>query len=131
MDMKIGKMIPLKNSTSASITKMIGRNLEADIPGMSLFFPGDTVPVICPDGCPCYGKITSVTLTENSTAVQFIPVKVSDAIATGAYDLYKIESGNSVIGSYQSSRTTRTRINDNSVRPSSLLGFGAYDDDDD
>lgn len=131
MDMKIGKMIPLKNSTSADIKKKIGKYLEADIPGMSLFFPGDTAPVICPDGCPCYGKIISVTLTENSTTVKFIAIKVSDVIAKGAYDLYKIESGNSIIGSYQSSRTTRTRINDNSVRPSSLLGFGAYDDDDD
>ena len=107
--MKIGTEIVLKNARESTIIANIGDNLNTDIDGAIYFEPGAMVPVVLESAgiVGCYGKIISVTITELKTHVVFECVEVSDDIASAAYKIYTMTSGNSVVGSYTSNSSSR------------------------
>lgn len=108
--MKIGTEIVLKNVRESVVIANLGDNMNTDIDDVVFFEPGALVPVVLENvgKVACYGRILSLTITELKTHVIFECVEVSDDVADAAYSIYKMTSGNSVIGSYTSGSSSRS-----------------------
>lgn len=108
--MKIGTEIVLKNARESTIDANLGDNMNTDIDGVVFFEPGSLVPVVLESvgKVGCYGRILSLTITELKTHVVFECVEVSDDVADAAYSIYKMTSGNSIIGSYTAGSSSRS-----------------------
>lgn len=131
MELTNNMAIILKNATTSSLKKSARSTdiFSTDIPGVNLYVPGSIVPIICKDGCPMYGKIKSVSLTETTTTVGFEAVDVSSDIADATYKLYQMLGGKSIVGSYQSKSGGKGRYSLGDL-PRETRNFFGFDDED-
>ena len=107
---EVGNAIELLNATSGDISDSEGDTLSKDIEGLKVFLPGQFIPIICVNEgvCPAFARIDKVTITQQTTTVEFTVIKGAKDVCEAAYQQWSMVSGNSVIGSYRS-KTSNSR----------------------
>lgn len=128
--MEILTEIVLKNSSIENVKRSSAKtNIETDMPGQLLSLPGSMVPIIANDGCAGYAKIITCSIGTTNSTFTWTLVKTDPEICNCLYKIYKMRSGNSITGSYQSrddgSGKYSLRDNDNfrSSLPKSVRDF--------
>ncbi len=109
---EVGNSIELMNAGADYIADNEGETLSTDIAGLKVFLPGQLIPIICTkdNKCPAFAKITSVTITETNTTVDYTVIKAAKDVCEAAYEQWSMISGNSITGSYRS-KTSGVRGN--------------------
>jgi hypothetical protein len=106
---EVGNAIVLKNASASDIIDSCGDTLTTKIEGLKVFLPGQLIPIICErdQKCPAFAQVTSVTITETNTSVEYTVMSTSDDVREAAYSQYVMTNGESIMGSYKKRAPSR------------------------